>query len=84
MASPAASADVQPLRPPAVRVQVEERARTGMPLRAVVKHVVQLVQVPVVAVDDEHVTIDDLRRSTLPGSPPSIQCGCVIASSGIG
>ena len=72
-------------RPAAGRSRSGRRTRrTGAPLRAVVEHVVELVQVPVVAIDDQQVAVGVAARSTLPGSPPSIQCACVIASSGIG
>ena len=43
--------------PPAVRVHVEERARAGLPLAAVVEDVVQLVEMRFVAIDDQQVAI---------------------------
>ena len=49
------------LRPAVVGVQVEEGARVRLPLRAVPPDVVELVEIPVVAVDDQHVAIDVAR-----------------------
>ena len=45
------------VRPAAVDVQVEECPRPRVPPGAVEEHVVQLVQMPRVAIDDEQVTI---------------------------
>ena len=42
---------------PAVGVQIEEGARSRVPLRAVVKHVIELVEMTVVAIDDEQMAI---------------------------
>ncbi len=51
------------VRPPRIRGEIEERPRAAPPLRAVIENVVQLVQMPIVAVDDEQVAI--ARRSQI-------------------
>ena len=51
--------------PAAVRVHVEERARAGLPLQAVPEDVVELVEVPVVAVHDQQVPVG--AKSAGPG-----------------
>ena len=43
--------------PPVVRLHVEERPRPALPARAVPAHVVQLEEVPVVPLDDQHVAV---------------------------
>ncbi len=74
MARPAASALVHVSGRRWFVVEREHRARAGLPsaARGVPVERVQLVEDPVVAIDDEHVPIA-VRVEPRPGSPPSIQ-----------
>ena len=57
-------------RPQCIRVQIERRTTVGIPTRAAVdwEGVTQLIKLPMIAIDDQHVTIATRIWPTLDGS----------------
>src|SRR5438552_15461340 len=57
-------------RPQGIRIQIEHRATVRIPTRAVVdwERVTQFIKLPMIAIDDQHVTIPARIWPTLDGS----------------
>ena len=55
--------------PAPVRAQIEERARPRMPLRAIEEHVEQLVEMTIVAIQNEQVAVGLVAQVDVPRCP---------------